>query len=196
MTSITRRWWLLAIAGAPVVLGVSAQTLLPRLDGDYLRVTAPNLQFLTGKAFDRLKVGNTVSYNAQLTVATGRDKIIQARAVAHFDFSYDIWEERFKVTLLIPGLSRSSAKNLTAAAAQAWCLENLKIDLANVPSDRPIWVRLEMRVEDPKDSEGVIRDGISLNALIGLLSQGRPQQQHFVEEIGPLKLSDLRKPHS
>ncbi len=60
MNSITRRWWLLAIAGAPVVLGISAQTLLPRLDNDYLRVSAPNLQFLTGKALERLKDGNTV----------------------------------------------------------------------------------------------------------------------------------------
>lgn len=195
MKSVTRRWWLLAVAGAPIALGLSAQTLSVRLDNDYLRVSAPALQFLTGKPLERLKDGNTVGYLGQLTVATGSERTVQARSIAHFAISYDIWEERFKVTLVTAGTAaRLSAKNLTAAAAQAWCLDNLKIDLAHVPNNKPIWVRLEIRADDPKEGPSIIGEGISLGALIDLISRPpRSPQQHWVLDSGPLTLAEMRK---
>jgi hypothetical protein len=196
MNRITRRWCLLAIAGAPVVLGISAQALSVRLDNDYLRISAPKLQFLDGDPLRRLRDGNTVGYLGQLTVATGVERIVQGRSVAHFAFSYDIWAERFKVTLLTPGTkARPSAKNLTIEAAQSWCLDQLKIDLAHVPTSPSVFVRLEMRSEDSKETAGIIGEpGISLSALIALFSHPvKNQQIHLVEEIGPLNFADLRK---
>jgi hypothetical protein len=199
MTQFTRRWCLLAIAGVPVVLGISAQALSVRLDNDYLRVTAPNLDFLKDKPLERLKDGKTVGYLAQLTVSTGADRALQARSIVHFAISYDIWAERFKVTVIAPGSqAHPSQKNLTREAAQAWCLDQLKIDFAHVPTDRPMWIRLEMRSEDTKETEGIIgQPGISLTGLIELVSRPvKNQQVHLAEEIGPLNVSDLRKAHS
>jgi hypothetical protein len=198
MTRITRRWCLLAIAGVPVLLGISAQALSVRVDNDYLRISAPKLQFLDGEPLKRLKDGNTVGYLGQLTVATGNDRVVQGRSVVHFAFSYDIWAERFKVTLITPGnKSRPSAKNLTLDGAQNWCLDQLRIDLAQVPADRPIFVRLEMRSEDPNETAGIIGEpGISLSGLIALFSHPvKNRQIHMVEEVGPLSIADLRKQH-
>ena len=187
------------MSGAPIVLGISAQALSVRLDNDYLRISAPDLQFLTGKPLDRLRDGNTVGYLAQLTVSTGEERILQGRSLAHFAFSYDIWAERYKVTLLTPGLKTStSAKNLTREGAQAWCLDQLRIDLGRIPRDLPIFVRLEMRSEDPKETAGIIGEpGISLSGLIALFSHPvKNEQVHLVEEVGFRTVADLRKPHS
>lgn len=195
MSRISRRWCLLAIAGAPLGLGITAQALSVRLDNDFLRISAPNLQFLTGKPLDRLRDGNTVGYLAQLTVSTGAERTVQGRSIGHFAFSYDIWTERYRVTLLSPGL-KFAAKNLTREGAQSWCLDQLKIDLAHVPADRPIWIRLEMRSEDPKETAGIIGDpGISISGLIALFSHPvKNQQVHLIEDVGPSSLAELRKP--
>lgn len=181
------------------MLGITAQALSVRLDNDYLRISAPNLEFLTDKPLARLMDGNTVGFLGQLTISSGSDRIVQARSIAHFAFSYDIWTERFKVTLVTPQLNTHelppSAKNLTRGAAQAWCLDQLKIDLAHIPADRPIWVRLEIRSEDPRETAGIVGEpGISLSGLIALFSHPvKNQQVHLIEEIS-LKISDLRKP--
>lgn len=199
MNRVTWRWWLLAIAGAPIVLAVTAQALSVRLDNDYLRISAPALEFLKDKPLKRLRDGNTVGYLGQLTVSTGTDRIVQGRSIAHFAFSYDIWAERYKVTLITPGIKgRPSAKNLTREGAQSWCLEQLKIDLTRVPSDRPMYIRLEMRSEDSKETEGIIGEpGISLSGLIALFSHPvKNQQVHVFEEIGPLTVAELRKSHT
>jgi len=195
MIQVTRRWCLLAIAGAPIVLGITAQALSVRLDDHFLRVTAPDLDFLTGGPLDRLKDGKTVPYIAQLSVLSGKDRILQGRSIARFAFSYDIWAERYKVTLLTPLMEHPpTAKNLTRELAQAWCLDQLKIDLASVPADKPIFVRLEMRSEDPKDREGIVgQPGISLSAMIALFSRPvKDKEVHAVREVS-LNLADLRK---
>jgi hypothetical protein len=199
MTEITRRWCLLALAGAPVVLGISAQTLSVRLDKDYLRVSAPNLDFLKDKPLERLKDGKTVGYLAQLTVSTGAERVLQGRSIVHFAISYDIWAERFKVTVLAPGSqAHPSQKNLTREGAQAWCLDQLKIDFTHVPTDRPMWIRLEMRSEDTKETDGIIgQPGISLSGLIEVFSRPvKNQQVHLAEELGPFTVAELRKAHS
>jgi hypothetical protein len=198
---IAWRWWLLALAGAPIMMGVIAQALSVRVDSSFLRVSAPNLDFLKEKPLERLKDGNTVGYLAQLTVATGEERTVQGRSIVRFAFSYDIWTERFKVTVVTPGPkneTRPSAKNLTREAAQAWCLDQLKIDVARLPADRPVFVRLEMRSEDARETQGIIGEpGINLSGLIALFSRPvKNEQVRLSEEIGPLNLADLRKPRS
>jgi len=199
MIALTRRWCLIAVVWAPLALGISAQALSVRVDNDYLRVNAPQLEFLTGKPLARLEDGNTVSYFGQLTVATGPERTVQGRSVVRFAFSYDIWTKRFKVTVMTPGSQlRPSAKNLTREAAQAWCLEQLKIDLAHVPGERPVYIRVEMRSEDPKDADRIIGDGgINLGGVIAWFSRPvKDKQVHVAEEYGPVNISELRKPHS
>lgn len=197
MNPITRRWCLLAVAGAPVVLGISAQALSVRLDNDYLRISAPDLKFLDGKPLDRLLDGNTVSYLGQLSVATGNERVVQARSIARFALSYDIWTQRFKVTLVTAPKPYPSQKNLTREGAQAWCLDQLKIDISRVPSNRPIWLRLEIRSEDPGATAGIVGEpGISLSGLIALFSRPVKDKQIHLEEEIPLNLADFRKARS
>jgi hypothetical protein len=199
MTSLTRRWCLLAIAGAPIVLGISAQALSVRLDDRSLHVTAPSVHFLRDEPLKRLTDGRTVGYLGQLTISTGNERIVQARSLVHFAFSYDIWTERFKVTVLTSGAKQPSAANLTKEAAEAWCLDQLNIDLTRVPADRQIFIRLEIRSEDQKDSDNIIGEpGINLSGLIAVFSHPPRDKQvvHVTEEIGPMKLADLRKPRT
>ena len=68
MGAVTRRWWLVA-GFAPLFLGLSAPALRVRLDGDDLRVSAPQLNFLSGKALERLKDGNSVVFLAQVSLS-------------------------------------------------------------------------------------------------------------------------------
>lgn len=200
MDSVSRRGWLLAFASTSVVLSYTAQSLVVHLENDYLRVAAPNIHFLTGKPLERLRDGATVGYLGRLTVLTSESGPAQATAIERFAVSHDVFEDMdkgFKVTLATPGRrDKLPTKNrLTNIAAEAWCLDQLKIDLGRVPVNRPIWIRLEMSSEDPKETAGIVdTPGISLSKLIEVLSQPkRDQEVRLVEQIGPIKLEDLRK---
>src|SRR5437868_11635652 len=94
MRKVTRRWWLVASFGAPLTLGLSAQALRVRLDGDDVRIAAPQLQFLSGKPLEKLKDGASVVFLAQLSLSTEVNAPAIKRAVDRFVVSYDVWEER------------------------------------------------------------------------------------------------------
>jgi hypothetical protein len=178
-------------------MGAIAQVLSVRLDGDYFRVSAPSLTFIKDKPLDRLKAGYLVPYVGQLTVTTGNERTLRARSSARFGISYDLWTERFTVTLATPTKPYPFIKNQTLEAAQAWCLDQLKVDLTQVPPDRPFWVRLEIRSEDPQPSNAVVGDlGISLNGLFEYFSRpAKPQQVRVEKEEGPFTLANLRRAH-
>ncbi len=177
-------------------MGVSAQSLEVRLGGDNLQVAAPQLQFLSGKTLQRLKDGASVGFLGQLTLSTDANATIQTRAVARFAMSYDIWEERFSVTQI--GKTRHSVSHLSSQAAEAWCLDNLRIDLASVPPNQPFWIKLDLRAEDPHDQAGIVGEpGINLTRLVEIFSRpARSQQPHWTVETGPLKLADLKAKNS
>lgn len=182
----------IASFGVSLAMSVGAQTLQVRLNGDHLQIAAPQLEFLAGKPLQRLKDGASVGFLAQLTVLTDANTAVQSRAVARFAMSYDIWEERFSVTLL--DKSRHSASHLSSRAAQSWCLDNLRIDVSSVPADKPFWIRLDFRAEDPHDQPAVVGEpGINLTRLIEVFSRpARSQQPHWLLEAGPLRLADLK----
>lgn len=182
----------------PLAVGLGAQPLSVRLDDDNLHIVAPELHFLTGKPLERLKDGASVAFLGQLSLSTDAHRTVQSRAVARFALSYDIWGERFSVTKIsqVGGKAvRRSVSNLSSQAAQAWCLENLYIDLAGVPPDNQFWVRLDFRAEDPKDSTGVLGEpGINLTRLIEIFSRpARDKQPRWQLDAGPLRLVDLRR---
>src|ERR1700722_16104560 len=82
--------FLLGASLFPTSLG--AQDLTVHLDGDYLRVSLPHIDFLQGKPLDRLKDGASVAFIGQLTITTTPNSLRPvARAVARFALSYDIW---------------------------------------------------------------------------------------------------------
>jgi hypothetical protein len=173
------------------------QNLPVHLDGDYLRVSLPRIDFLQGKPLDRLKDGASVAFIGQLTITTTPNSLSPvARAVARFALSYDIWAENFSVTKIgqTPD-SRRTISHLSAQAAENWCLDNLGIDRSQIPADKPFYVQLDLRAEDPKDQVGIIGEpGINITRLIEIF--GRPihgTQPRWLENSGPWRMDDLKK---
>lgn len=194
MKTVTRRWWLAASFGAPLLMGLTAQTLEVCIDGDDLRVVAaPKLHFLADKPLKKLKDGATLVFLAQLSVSTEVNAAAVKRAVDRFVVSYDVWEEKFSVTST--GLEPATTSHLTATAAETWCLDHLALGIDGVPADKPLWVKLELRAEDARDQAAVVgHSGISLSRLIEVLSNpARAQQMRWEAEAGPVRLADLKR---
>ena len=113
-------------------------------------------------------------------VAHGRQTVV---------LSYDLWEERFAVTLVGP--PARSAAYLTSSAAEAWCLDQVTVSLdamGTLARDRPFWVRLEYRIQDGA-SVSKPDEGFTLQGLIDTLSRRRKAQEwtHTIE-AGPFRL--------
>jgi hypothetical protein len=174
-----------------------AQDLAVHLDGDYLRVSLPHIDFLQGKPLNRLKDGGSVAFIGLVTITSTPTSLTPiARSGARFALSYDILEEKFSVTKIgqTPD-SRRSLSHLSAQQAELWCLDNLGIDRSELPGDRPFYVNLDLRVEDPRDQLGIIGDsGISITRMIDFLGRtGRGSQPHWLKSSGPYRLDDLKK---
>lgn len=169
-----------------------------------LRVSAPRLHFISGGALERLKNGAAVSYDFQLSLASGSRGNIVSRAIQRFVVSYDLWEEKYSVTKLKPspmrGLGapppneRRSASHLSSEAAEAWCVDNIAVPLSGVSSTDPVWVRLDIRTADQTDPPSLFGEsGVALSRLIEIFSRPvRSDQQHWSAEAGPVRLSELR----
>jgi hypothetical protein len=174
----------------------AVESLAVHLDGDYLRVSLAHVDFLKGKPLDRLRDGASVAFIGQISITTSPNSLTPvARAVARFALSYDIWEERFSVTKLQAPGSRRTQAHLSAQAAENWCLDNLVIDRGQLPADKPFYVQLDLRVDDPRDQLGIIGDpGINFTRLVEIL--GRPPrspQERWLYNSGPLRLADLKR---
>ena len=180
----------MASFGAPLTLGLAAQSLGVRLDGDDLRIVAPQFHFLTGKSLEKLKDGASVAFLAQLSLSPEVNAPAIKRAVDRFIVSYDVWEEKFSVTQT--GMERAKVTHLSSTAAEAWCLdEPVSIPPALSPA-RPFWIKLELRTEDPKESAAIVGEpGISLRRLVEIFSRPPRNQQQWLESQGPLRLQDL-----
>ena len=161
-------------------------------DGDSIHVSAPTLHFLSGKPLDRLKDGSTVVYLSQLTLFSDPYVTPFRRSQERFVISYDIWSEgKFFVT--VPG-SRS-AKDLSAHATEAWCLESLAINAIGIAPDRQFWLQLDIRPADQKELSSLLSgSGISLTKFIDLLGRkpGSDDPQ-WKRQAGPLRLADLAR---
>jgi hypothetical protein len=189
------------VAGAAIsayAVEYNTHRLSVRLDGDLLHVSTPNFSFLSGKSLERLRDGNSVAFIAQLTVASSPNYLIpDERAGARFAVSYAIWDDKFSVTTITdrPEQKRSIS-HLSGPDAEAWCLDQLTISRAKLPVDRPFYVQLELRVEDPRDQSGLIGEtGLSLKRMVEIFSQPvRQKQDHWAPWIaGPIRLEDLLK---
>jgi hypothetical protein len=191
-SQVTRRWWLVAGLCAPFVRAFSVQSLMVRRDGDRLHITAPELHFLSGKPLEQLKNGSAVAFASQLTLAVDSPALIVARILERFVVSYDLWEEKFKVTKVTA--PRRSASNLSSKAAENWCIDNLMPPTGAIPPQRPFWIKLELRAEDSKNQDAVVGEpGINLTRLIELFSRPpRSQQPRWVADAGPLRLTELK----
>jgi len=186
--------FLLALLSLGVLaMTVSNEDLIARRSGDLIRVTAPRLHFITEKSLQRLHDGSIVPFDFQFSIAAGTRSNVIERAFERFTVSYDVWEERFSVVRLRD--FRKSASNLSANAAESWCLENILARTPALPADRQLWARLEVRSAEPKEpsSSPYADPGISITTLIGIFSRPpRPAQDHWSLESSAFHLSDLK----
>jgi hypothetical protein len=177
-----------------LVVQLDAQNVTLARSGESIgvRVQGPGLGLglLKGDTLTRLKDGRAVRVEFDLTVLPGPGGGAAAHARQTFVLSYDLWEERFAVTLVGP--PARSTSYLTAAAAEAWCLEHVTIPVGQLGKlrDAPFWIRLEYRVPDG-DSEPVRNEesGLSLRGMIEALSRrSKTGGQSHAVEAGPFRI--------
>src|SRR5262249_13689899 len=110
-----------------------------------------------------------------------------------FAVSYDLWEEKFAVTKL--GSAPKAVSHLTAAAAEAWCIDNTSMPTGVLPQNEAFWVRLDYRAEEAGNAaDQAENSSFSLSSLVDIFSRrARGEQVHGSEEVGPLRLIELKK---
>jgi hypothetical protein len=181
------------VATSAACLCLLAQDLVLRRFTDEVRVSAPRLHFLTGKPLERMRNGASVTYDMQLTLYADNRLSVLRRGFERFVVSYDLWEEKFSATRM--RTARTSASHLTAGAAESWCLDNLSIPIAGLPLDKPVYLRLEIRAQEPKDQRSTDdEEGISLGRLIDIFSKaGNPGSgTQWRAEAGPVLLQNVK----
>lgn len=177
----------IALASLDARLGSQSMTASTR-DGN-VRVQAPGFRFLSGPPLTRLKDGLTVrvelemrvlaSAGATTTAATHRQTCV---------LSYDLWEERFAAA--VAGSGSRSVSHLTAAAAEAWCIEQLAVPVSGLGPLRtqPFWIRLDAQIING-ESAGRDSEGLTLRGIIDTLSrrQAGEKTSHSTEG-GPFQV--------
>ena len=167
----------------------SAQALTVDVVGEVLRIRAPGFSFLKGDPLTRLRDGRSVRVELAALVLPGPGKPAAAAARRVFALSYDLWEERFAVTVL--DARAQSVSHLALAAVEGWCVEQLVVPLSAIGTlgrDAPFWIRLEYNVLDGDGGSGSPDPGYTLQGLIDLLSRRRKtDSSSHALEAGPFR---------
>ena len=167
---------------------LGSQSMTATTTGGQVRVQAPGFRFLSGQTLTRLKDGLTVRVEVAMRVL-GAPGATNAAAQTRqtFILSYDLWEERFAAT--VAGSGSRSVSHLTAAAAEAWCVEQLSVPVSGLGSLRaqPFWIRLEAQMIN---GERAAREseGLTLNGIIDTLSRKAGDKTSRSIEGGPFKV--------
>ena len=147
---------------------------------DQLRVSAPSFIFSPANRWSACETARPSP-----TICSSRSsgiigKPILRRGFERFVVSYDLWEEKFSATRM--RTARTSASHLTAEAAESWCLDHLSVPAGGLTTDKPVYVRLDVRAQEPKERRPVDEDeGISLARLIDIFSRaGNPASGNAV----------------
>ena len=179
----------LAFIGS-LAVPLEAQNVGIARTGDAVAVRAAGLGFIKGETLARLKDGRTVRIDIDFSVLPGPGGVAAAHSRRAFVLSYDLWEERFAVTMAGP--PPRSVSYLTATAAEAWCLEHLTIPVAELGklTDAPFWIRLEYRILDGTTPPARQEDsGLTLRGMIEALSRrAKPTEPTHAIEAGPFRL--------
>jgi hypothetical protein len=180
----------LALAASSVLL--AGQTLTVRTVQDALRVRVADLRFIEGQVSQHLQDGRSVRIDFELTILEKPEGPVVARGQHSFNFSFDLWEQRFAVTRI--GTPPRSVSHLTSRGAEAWCLDNVTVPLtalARLGRNAQFWVRLEYRVQDRAPASDPEDSTFTLRRLIDVLSRrGDDQERGQSVEAGPFRLSN------
>jgi hypothetical protein len=168
---------------------LAAQPITVTTVNGAVHIKAPGFRFIDGEPLARLKDGLPVRIDLDIAVLEKPGAAPTTQHRQTFVLSYDLWEERFAVTLAADP-SRSTS-NLTPAAAEAWCVQQLSMSvsaLGRLGRGVPFWVRLEVRVlagADPERDEA----GFTLEGLIEMLSRRRKTSELTRRlEAGPFRV--------
>jgi hypothetical protein len=167
---------------------VAAQSVNVTAAADTVRVRAPGWSFLDGEPIARLKDGRTVRVELVVDALGGSGKSSIAAVRQIFSLSYDLWEERFAVAMA--GARAASMSHLTAAAAEAWCLEQMAIPIASFGAlrDARFWIRIECRWLDG-DGAADPDEGLTLQRIIDVFSKRKKNESPArTIEGGPFRL--------
>jgi hypothetical protein len=194
---MTRRkllYLLLPASGACFSKALPDEALDPRLDGGQIRVSAPQLRFVSGSALERLQNGALVPFALQLALSTDRWASVSHRDIERFVFSYDLWEQRFSIAKL--GNPRRSVDRLSARDAESWCIREMVLPQADLAPEQHFWLRLEARAENPAEDPHVMtEEGVSLTRLVELFSRrSRGGDGRWSIDAGPFRLASLARP--
>ncbi len=155
---------------ALLVLLASLEAAPPRAVGvsrrpDGLHVRAEALGLIEGRTLEELQDGRAVRLVIEAATAPAEAGPWATQAQGRFILSYDLWEERFAATFAGP--PPRSISHLSAADAEAWCVDQLRIlpSEATRPGGR-FWLKVTYRVEDEVQGP---RRGEAGNALRGLI---------------------------
>jgi hypothetical protein len=167
-----------------------AQTVSVKLEGDQLRVAAPQLHFLGSDALQRLHNGIAVNYIFKIGITPNRYSRPTTVTSYRFVISYDIFEEKFAVSRIEP--NPRSITHLSENAAQLWCLDSITLSTTGMAADQSFWLTLEYQTVEPKPATDPSESLIG--QLIDVFSK-KAQREESRGTItgGPFNLSDLRK---
>jgi hypothetical protein len=201
LSSRIRTWWLILAFVSGFAAAMVTEELILSWHENRIEFTAPRLHFLAGKPLQALHDGAPVPFDFQITMWSGSRNHVFRRTADRFVVSYDLWEEKFSVVRLQS--PRKMISHLTATRAEAWCLEQMPLDIAGVSDFEPLWARLEIRAQNAKEpapifGRGSLNDsGISLTSLIEIFSRpAQAQQSHWTVDTGPLTLDDVKRGHA
>jgi hypothetical protein len=173
------------------VARLSSQSISVNAANGVLHVQAPGFHFIDGEPLERLKDGRSVRVELALIVLAKPGATPAAQRKQTCVLSYDLWEERFAVTLAeVPA---RSASHLTSTAAEVWCVQQLDVPLSALgPLARnlPFWLRLESRAVGDESAERP-EGGFTLRDLIDALSRRpKPGEVSRSIEAGPFRVQN------
>jgi len=184
---------LILIAGpASARLGAQSQSLQVEREGATLRVSTPHFTLLEGKPLEQLHNGASVTYVFELTLTPQEENAPVVRVKERFIFSFDLWEEKFSVVQ--QDSAGRSASQMTAAAAVAWCLDNMQVATRSVTPDKPFVIKLECWIAaDGSESGSQNNSSLTLAGLVDVFSRkGRNPPPRWLAVAGPVRLTDLK----
>jgi len=174
-----------------------AQSLVPRLKGKELTVQGLNLNFIEGKALDRLRNGQSVSFDFHLQVFDGVKPL--ARSLQRFVLSYDLWEETFSAVQLSQSSPRTpvySTARLKSGNVATWCLGRMMLPIPTVDTTKPLTMQLEIRslgsrITNPLRPQG----SVDLGVLVEIFSRPPdPKEARFTARSETFTLGALASP--
>jgi hypothetical protein len=168
------------------------ESLKVHMNGEQLHIEAHDLRFLSQAAQSRLHDGATVIYRFRLLVSDSRNGEAAAEYTYHCVFSFDILEEKYKVSRQEPGYR--TASHLSESAARDLCLDSLTIPAASISTNSSFWIAMEYQMEDRQSNMDHGDSHSVLDTLVNIFGQrNKAPQPVDMLKGGPFRMDDLRK---